>query len=375
MINNLFGTMQRLYFLLVFVLVQNTFVFSDACAVQKKTRPVVVGLRMEPPFVIKDTDGSYYGLSVDLWKKIAEEYKWEYRFVELNGEVGIVNALVRRRIDVCINPLHVSGTRVRQMSVTQPFFISSLGVAAHRYRSDYVSTFFSSITSPDFLKLLLTLFLVVTSFGMVVWFIERRHNKNHFRPGTSGMLLDGIWWATVTTTTVGYGDKIPKTALGRIVSMVWMFFSISLVSSFTATITSTLTVNNLGQGIESVSDLQEVGVIGVVKYSPAERYLSNHNIEADVKFAHIEEALVALKDEEITALVHDKATMEYFGNRLSLEQQVRVMPITFNKQYFSFIMPKKSRLLEQINPVLVDKINTDSWQAILTKYNLNDKRE
>jgi voltage-gated potassium channel len=54
-----------------------------------------------------------------------------------------------------------------------------------------------------------------------------------------GMSLgDGIWWAFVTATTVGYGDLSPSTTLGRIIAAVLMIFGIGLIGSITSTITS-----------------------------------------------------------------------------------------------------------------------------------------
>jgi voltage-gated potassium channel len=49
---------------------------------------------------------------------------------------------------------------------------------------------------------------------------------------------DALWWAIVTVTTVGYGDKYPVSAAGRGVAVVLMFTGIGLVGVLSATVAS-----------------------------------------------------------------------------------------------------------------------------------------
>jgi voltage-gated potassium channel len=49
---------------------------------------------------------------------------------------------------------------------------------------------------------------------------------------------DGIWWAVVTVTTVGYGDLYPKTVGGRAIAMLLMVFGIGFIAVLTASIAS-----------------------------------------------------------------------------------------------------------------------------------------
>jgi voltage-gated potassium channel len=76
--------------------------------------------------------------------------------------------------------------------------------------------------------LAITSFLVVIT-SLVVYDLERNapHSTIHSWP-------DALWWAIVTVTTVGYGDKFPVTAGGRAVATVLMFSGIALFSVLTA---------------------------------------------------------------------------------------------------------------------------------------------
>lgn len=50
---------------------------------------------------------------------------------------------------------------------------------------------------------------------------------------------DGIWWAVVTVTTVGYGDVTPTSKEGQVIAMIVMLFGIGFLAILTATIAST----------------------------------------------------------------------------------------------------------------------------------------
>jgi len=49
---------------------------------------------------------------------------------------------------------------------------------------------------------------------------------------------DALWWAVVTTTTVGYGDLYPETSAGRLIAGVLMFVGIGLIGVVTGTVAS-----------------------------------------------------------------------------------------------------------------------------------------
>ncbi len=57
-------------------------------------------------------------------------------------------------------------------------------------------------------------------------------------PADVGSVGDGVWWALVTVTTVGYGDVYPKNGAGRAVAAVVMLVGISFFALLTAAISA-----------------------------------------------------------------------------------------------------------------------------------------
>jgi len=85
---------------------------------------------------------------------------------------------------------------------------------------------------------------LVALSGFACWLMETRGNKSHFpRPFLIGW-FEGIWWSFVSMTTVGYGDRVPKSLPARLFAMFWIVFGISILSVFTAMLSAQITLAN-----------------------------------------------------------------------------------------------------------------------------------
>lgn len=330
---------------------------------------LVIGVKETPPFVIQHKDGSYSGLSVDLWNSIVSELDVPFRYKNMELP-ELLAGLENDEIDVSINPLTVTSSRVRAFNFTQPFFITTLAIATQKKDTNAIWAFVKNMFSPAFLNVIMLLFVVILAFGLLAWLFERRVNPDEFEPGWKG-LWSGIWWSAVTMTTVGYGDKSPKSIGGRIVGLVWMFTAIVIISGFTASIASSLTVDKLNTDISGPDDLKEYHVI-TVKGSTSEKYLGRKGIEF-TSFDDPVKALQLLADGKADALVYDAPVLRYLTVREELEEEVVVLPHQFNTQYYGLSVSKKqNQLLESINPLLLKTIEDVKWKATLNDYHLLD---
>ncbi|MDT0651887.1 ion channel, partial [Autumnicola edwardsiae] len=186
-----------------------------------------------------------------------------------------------------------------------------------------------------------------------------------FGNGTRG-ILQGFWWSAVTMTTVGYGDKSPRTTGGRVIGFIWMFMAIIMISSLTAGIASSLTARTINDQISSVQDLQNFSVT-TVSNSSSEEFLDLYNIEADTVFTELQ-GIQALLDEETSIFVYDVPMLKHVIEQNELNDELEVLKKTLKKDYYSYTFPKDSPLLEEVNPVLVGVLKTMEWNVLVEEY-------
>jgi polar amino acid transport system substrate-binding protein len=86
-------------------------------------RELVVGTKEAPPFAIKNDKGEWSGVSIDLWRKIADKLKLKYRFVETSSVTSLLDGLQDGSFDLAVAAITVR-RRGRNWSIS-PYLISA----------------------------------------------------------------------------------------------------------------------------------------------------------------------------------------------------------------------------------------------------------
>ena len=218
--------------------------------------------------------------------------------------------------------------------------------------------------SPRFLATVGGLLALLAFVGLIVWLFERRRNAQFPSDPVHGIGA-GLWWSSVTMTTVGYGDKAPQTFAGRLVGLVWMFVSIILISTITASLTTAYTLDALSGSVRSESDLARVRT-GTVSDSTSQRRLQRKGI-AYREFDDLHHALTALAAGELDAVVYDRPLLRY-RVRNEFSDSLHVLPIEFEPQDYAIGLPQASARREDINRQLLIHGRGDAWEALLRRY-------
>jgi ABC-type amino acid transport substrate-binding protein len=345
------------------------FIFIIPCKIRAQTgtsaeKILVVGTFEAPPFSFKTNEGRWTGISIELWENIVNEIGLKYDYEERTVK-GLLDGVTDESLDAVVTALTLTTEREKLFDFTHSFYNTGLGIAVEAKKGSLWKAVFKRFLSPEFLRIIGALIGGLVIVGIIIWLLERKKNKEHFGGDVKKGIGDGIWWSVVTMTTVGYGDKAPKSLAGRLIATVWIFSGVILVSVFIATITSALTVSQLEYAIGGPEDLPKV-TVGTIRHTTSEVYLKENRISY-IPFDTASEGLKAVEDSAINALVYDAPLLQYFANK-DYRGKIEVLPKIFSRQDYGIALPQGSAIREPINRLLLKRIHEPEWQDLLYKY-------
>lgn len=353
-----------------FVLHAFIFCFCFWSQAQEVGDTLKVGYTNAAPFIIEE-NGDLQGINIWLWTKVAEELNLSYELKRMDFP-QMLEGLKDGTVDVSINPLTKTSERSKEFEFTDSFYAShSVIVVAKQTSWQKIKGFLGSFFQANFIRGFLALFGLLLFFGVLVWLFERHKNPEHFRKDHKG-LWDGLWWSVVTLTTVGYGDKAPQTRLGKVTALLLMFSGLLFVSGLTASIASSLTVGQLASESSNFEDFKQKNV-GTIRNSEAEEFLKSRFFKTVDTYQGVQLGLNALRDDEIEAFIYDSPIVRYRMKRDSTFQNLEVLPQKFDVQFYAFgLKPNSSALEKRISQRILEIMETQEWQIILSEYGLSE---
>jgi ABC-type amino acid transport substrate-binding protein len=327
-------------------------------------RPLQVGTKEAPPFAMRRADGTWTGIGVELWKRVAADLglKYEWRALPLPA---LLRGVEKGTLDAAVAAISVTAEREQQIDFSHPYYSSGLAIAVSAEPEGWFRQFLRNLFSVEFLRIVGLLLLLLLATGLAVWLLERRRNPEQFGGRGIRGIGAGLWWSAVTMTTVGYGDKAPRTAPGRLVALVWMFVGVVLVAGFTAAMASSLTVLHFESRVQGPQDLPGVRVAAVTESTGAS-YLDRNGVRY-TGYRNASVALEALVRGEQDAMVYDEPLLRYLANR-ELKGQVTVLPRVFARQDYAIALPPDSPRRERINQAVLRETTSDEWVELIQRY-------
>ncbi len=314
-----------------------------------------------PPYVTIGTKGEISGHSVRLWELVAAELGRRFELIPVERMEGILAGLQSGSFDLAIGAITVTPVRETLADFSHPTHPSGVAVATRR--ASELANAFDALTSTlvELLPMFLAVGMLVLAAGLLAWQLEKRALRDTQHEGTNiASIGDGIYWAAVTMTTVGYGDKTPKSALARVLTVIWMFVALVVISIFTGSVTAKLTSTQIGitGGAETAFRLKR---LAAVRDSSGAEFLSRRGLTF-AAYTSLPEALAALGEHKVDAvfnsrgaLVHHVVT-EFAGD-------LEVLSGDLSHGWMAIALPGGSSHLEGLNRAILNVLASPAWMA------------
>ncbi|XP_061682780.1 glutamate receptor 4a isoform X1 [Syngnathoides biaculeatus] len=267
------------------VLVQNENSLSnDSSAMENRT--VIVTTIMEGPYVmlkknweLYEGNDQYEGYCVDLASEIAKHIGIKYKIsIVPDGKYGardpetkiwngMVGELVYGKAEIAVAPLTITLVREEVIDFSKPFMSLGISIMIKKPQKSKPGVF--SFLDPlayeiwmcivfAYIGVSVVLFLV-SRFSPYEWHAEEpeegtaEQGPNDQPPNEFG-IFNSLWFSLGAFMQQGC-DISPRSLSGRIVGGVWWFFTLIIISSYTANLAAFLTVERMVSPIESAEDL------------------------------------------------------------------------------------------------------------------------
>jgi polar amino acid transport system substrate-binding protein len=305
------------------------------------------------------------GFSIDLWNAIAQQLGTRTEY-SINPSVNsLLSSVQARRADAGIAAISITAERERRFDFSQPMYDSGLQIMVRSQGgAGSGTTFWNVLFSRSMLQLVGIVLLMIIVPAHIVWFVERNHpdgiieNKRYF-PG----IFKAIWWAAGTLGA--QADEMPRSNFGRFIAVLWMFVGIAFVAYFTATITTSMTVQQLYGDINGPDDLPGKRV-ATTTGSTSATYLRERRIQI-LEYSQIDAAVQALEQDRVKAVVFDSPVLLYYAAQ-KVQGKVEVVGPVFRKEDYGIVFPSGSRWRKPVNNALLRLKEDGTYDQIYDKW-------
>ena len=324
---------------------------EPAAAAATSVRPLLrVVTGYASPFV-KPPGTPVSGFSIEVWTEVARRLGVDTAWTvlpDLSDEAQLA-AVAEGRADLAISALAVTAEREARVDFSVPYFDSGLQILVSDRTENPIWTTLRSLVSSTMLELLGLGLGLAFFLANVLWLVERRHDPA-FQRGYLHSVLEGFWGVVLIIATGEHGDRgRPRTLKRLVVSVMWLS-GVVLIAQFTATVTSTLTVQRLQSSIQGPGDLPGK-TIATAPGTVAAAWLTSMGLPF-VPLQDSEQAYGMLVRGEIQAIVYEAPQLRYWIATRGPSMASLVGPV-FRPAKYAIAVAVGSPLRKAINAALL----------------------
>lgn len=312
------------------------------------TLRVITGLAS--PFV-KQPGTPVSGYSIEIWQEVARRLgvTTEWTVLPDLSDAAQLQAVVDGGADLAISALTLAQPEAAGLDASIPYFEAGLQVLVGQAETGGLAVIGAALVSRSMLALLGVGLGLIVLLAHLLWLVERAHNPA-FRRGYLRAMGEGLWGVTLIIATGEHGDRETPRVLKRVaVGGVWLL-GVLMIAQFTATVTSTLTVDRLRSGIQGPDDLPG-RVIATAPGSTAAAWLAARGLDF-VPLTDLEVAHGMLMRGELDAIVYGAPQLRNWLGSRGPSQATLVGPV-FSQQRYAIALPSDSPWRRPINTALL----------------------
>jgi polar amino acid transport system substrate-binding protein len=322
-----------------------------------------VGTRLLPPFAMED-QGRFTGFSMELWQKVAAELGKTSTIVVYPTLPEVLSAVQAQKVDLAIAAISITADREQKLDFSYPMFNSGLQILVRSPKqSGFGPNLLRDLFSPVFLQLFGIALGMVLVAAHVIWLLERRQEKNAIAEAYFPGIFEAAWWAAATLAT--QAEEMPKGALGRVMAVFWMFVAVVFVAYFTATVTTSMTVQTLQGDIKNLNDLQN-RTVATTAGSTAAEFLRSKSIKT-LEVDKIESAYEALLKADADAVIFDAPVLMYYASHAG-KGNVQLVGELLREESYGIALANNSPYRKPINSALLKLRENGSYQALYDEW-------
>ncbi len=343
---------------------------AQAPAKQGEVPELRVAVFIAPPMVMEQ-NGSLTGFSIDLWNAIATRLKVKTSY-QIMPDVRAVEEAMRSKSADLTPALAITSARDEVFDFSYPTLETGLqimvretgatrGTASHLTPVLDMLRLLFSRTTIEWLGVGLLLVLIPAH---IIWFLERRQqdgvisNRNYF-PG----IFEACYWGLATLAA--QVEAMPRQWIARGLAILWMFASVVFIASYTAQLTTTLTVEQIRGDIEGPDDLPGKQVATITS-SIATDYLREQKAQVQ-EFPSADQVFRALLNKNVDAVVMQAPLLLYYAAHEG-KGLVKAVGPEFDRRPVAIEVQLDSPLRKRIDRVLVALRDDGTYQQIYDKW-------
>lgn len=334
-----------------------------ASAQDAPLRQVKVGVYVSEPFVIKEGD-TYNGMAVDLWRDIGSRLGLVSQFVEYPNYTELVKAVSENQVDAAVTNLTITESRAEVVDFTHPWFDAGLRIMIHTEAGKGWEDLLSGLEDAGHLATYAWIGIVILIATIALTIFDRLFDASFPRRWVEG--LAESFYQVVSLATSGKSSRKNLFGwAGRIWQAFWLVFGIAVVAYVTSSVTSVMTVTHISNKINNLADLQNK-TVGVRTGSIAQQTLVARSVST-VTFDHLPEAVSALTNDEISAIVGDSPVLEYYAHK-NPDEPVEMVGNIFSPDKYGFAFPRQSDLVKPTSVAIISLQENETLAALKAKY-------